>query len=597
MSGRIPQHFIDELIARADIVELIGSRVPLKKHGKEFKACCPFHGEKTPSFTVVPDKQFYHCFGCGAHGTALGFLMDHDHLAFVEAVEELATRAGLEVPRDTTVSTPAPNQGQYTMLERATQLYQEQLARHERPREYFKSRGLTAQTAINFGLGYAPDAWDFLLRQLGEGELQRKQLLQSGLIIERERKPDSSTPPGHYDRFRDRVMFPIRDARGRTIGFGGRVLERGDPKYLNSPETELFHKGRELYGLYEARRNSRTLTRLLIVEGYMDVVRLHQAGITYAVATLGTATTSDHLTRVFRICNEVVFCFDGDRAGRAAAWRALENSLPHVREGRQLRFLFLPDGHDPDSLVGEEGREAFEARLSSALPLSEYLLTHLGTQVDLQTVDGRAQFAELARPLLEKIPAGVYRELLSEEIATKVRLDGKRLANAMSGGRAMSTEVTPANPAVPSRPNLVPAISAGRGTVVRQAIRALVHHPGVATQVEYPAGLEDVKKPGIPLLVELLRELQDKPCGTYGALLERWRGRPDERHLSKLQQEAGLSESEARKELADALEQLGRLRLEQRLDELIGLSKERALTDGEQAELQRLFPIVKRITH
>ena len=484
VSGLIPQHFIDELIARADIVELIGSRVPLKRHGKEFKACCPFHDEKTPSFTVVPDKQFYHCFGCNAHGTALSFLMDHDHLAFVEAVEELAARAGLQVPRDQTHSPAAPNHGQYTVLERATLLYGEQLARHERGRAYFKSRGLTAETADNFALGYAPDAWDFLLRQVGEVEEQRKQLLQAGLIIERERKAGSTAAPGHYDRFRDRVIFPIRDARGRTIGFGGRVLDRGEPKYLNSPETELFHKGRELYGLYEARRSSRTLHRLLIVEGYMDVVRLHQAGITYAVATLGTATTTEHLTRVFRICNELIFCFDGDRAGRSAAWRALENSLAHVREGRQLRFLFLPEGHDPDSLVGEEGREAFEARLSTAMPLSEYLLAHLETQADLQSVDGRAQFAELARPLLERIPAGVYRELLSEEIARKVQLDSQRLANALqASSRTMSTRQTSLNPATAPRPNHTAATSAGRGGIVRQAVRILLGKLGQVPEI------------------------------------------------------------------------------------------------------------------
>jgi DNA primase len=587
VSGRIPQHFIDELIARADIVELIGSRVPLKKHGKEFKACCPFHGEKTPSFTVVPDKQFYHCFGCGAHGTALGFLMDHDHLEFVEAVEELATRAGLEVPRDES-RVPPPNQGQYTVLERATQLFREQLARHARPREYFKARGLSADTLTTFTLGYSPEAWDFLLRQLGEGEQQQKQLLQAGLVIERERKAGAASS-GYYDRFRDRVMFPIRDARGRTIGFGGRVLDKGEPKYLNSPETELFHKGRELYGLYEARRNSRTLTRLLIVEGYMDVVRLHQAGITYAVATLGTATTTEHLTRVLRICNELVFCFDGDRAGRAAAWRALENSLPHVSEGRQLRFLFLPDGHDPDSLVGEEGREAFEARLSSAMPLSEYLLNHLATQTDLTTAEGRTLFAQLAQPLLEKIPEGHYRDLVGKQVKEKARL-----VNPLSL-RHMSTPQSTVNPTTPPRPNLDSGSSAGRGSVVRQAVRILVHHPSVAAEVNSPPGLQDVKKPGVPLLMELLNGLRLNPCASAGALLERWRERPDFGHLAKLAQEALLIEpAQAVQELAGALNKVVLESLQPRIEELSGKP---ALTESEKLELKRLFLIVKQITH
>ncbi|PZN28322.1 MAG: DNA primase, partial [Proteobacteria bacterium] len=381
MSGRIPQAFIDELVARADIVELIGSRVPLKKQGKEFKACCPFHEEKTPSFTVVPDKQFYHCFGCGAHGTVLGFLMEHDHLTFVEAVEELALRLGLDVPRDHhgAQRPAAPGEDLYGVLSRAAALYQAELKNSPRARKYLEDRGVDGQTAAKFGLGYAPESWDFVLRQLGTGERERSRLFAAGLVIRREdQRPGAS---GFYDRFRDRIMFPIRDARGRTLGFGGRVLDRGEPKYLNSPETELFHKGRELYGLYEARQASRSLTRILIVEGYMDVVRLHQAGITYAAATLGTATTPDHLARVFRLCNEVVFCFDGDRAGRAAAWRALENALGQVRQGRQIRFLFLPEGQDPDSLVGAEGRSAFEARLDGAQSLSEYLLQHLSAQV------------------------------------------------------------------------------------------------------------------------------------------------------------------------------------------------------------------------
>ena len=430
--GRIPQHFIDELIARADIVELIGSRVPLKKAGKEFKACCPFHGEKTPSFHVVPDKQFYHCFGCGVHGTALGFLMEHDHLSFVEAVEELAARVGLEVPREEQLGArqaPPPTDACSRCSTRQRSSTGTSCNDSERAKDYFKARGLTGETAAKFSLGYAPDAWDCVLQQFGASETDRLKLLQVGLVIERERK--AGVNPGYYDRFRDRVMFPIRDARGRTIGFGGRVLDKGEPKYLNSPETELFHKGRELYGLYEARQASRTLTRLLIVEGYMDVVRLHQAGITYAVATLGTATTPDHLSRVFRICNELIFCFDGDRAGRAAAWRALENSLSQVREGRQLRFLFLPDGHDPDSLVGAEGREAFEARIAQAMPLSEYFISHLQSQLDMNTVDGRARFGELAKPLLERIPEGIYRELLGDEIARVVRLDPQRLAIAL----------------------------------------------------------------------------------------------------------------------------------------------------------------------
>ncbi len=432
--GRIPHSFIDELVARTDIVELIGGRVPLKRAGREFKACCPFHDEKSPSFWVSPDKQFYHCFGCGAHGTALGFLMEYDHLGFVEAVEELASRAGLEVPREGGDAAPRPDDDLFLALERAALYFRQQLGESPKAREYLGKRGLGAEIQQRFGIGYAPPRWDGLLERHGGSEAERQTLLRAGLVVERQ--PEPGRDAGHYDRFRDRVMFPIRDARGRVIGFGGRVLDQGEPKYLNSPETELFHKGRELYGLFEARQATRNLRRLLVVEGYMDVVRLHQAGLTYAVATLGTATTPEHLQRIFRLVGEVVFCFDGDRAGRAAAWRALENSLPEVREGRQLRFLFLPDGHDPDSLVGEEGAEAFEARMTQALPLADYLVEELRSRAAPEGVDGRARFVELARPLLRRIPSEVYRELLLGQLSEVVGLPAARLGELLARGEA-----------------------------------------------------------------------------------------------------------------------------------------------------------------
>jgi len=329
MAGRIPQSFIDELLARTDIVEVVGSRVQLKKGGREWKAPCPFHNEKTPSFWVSPDKQFYHCFGCGAHGTALGFLMEHDKLPFPDAVEELASRLGLEVPREDDGRGPRERPGEdlYSLLSQVTQFYRDALKDSKAARDYLKRRGLNSETCVQFAIGYAPDAWDSVLKRFGGAEERVRRLLDTGLIIER----SGSREAGHYDRFRDRLMFPIRDIRGRTVGFGGRIIGEGEPKYLNSPETPLFHKGRELYGLYEARQALRQVDRLLLVEGYMDVVRLAQAGIHYAVATLGTATTPEHLNRLFRVTNEVVFCFDGDRAGRSAAWRALENALGHAR--------------------------------------------------------------------------------------------------------------------------------------------------------------------------------------------------------------------------------------------------------------------------
>jgi DNA primase len=572
--GRIPQHFIDELIARADIVELIGSRVPLKKAGKEFKACCPFHGEKTPSFHVVPDKAFYHCFGCGVHGTAITFLMDHDHLSFVEAVEDLAARVGLEVPHEEQVGArqAPPSEALFTLLDKTAELYRRELKDSERAIEYFKARGLTGDTAARFSLGYAPDSWDRVLQEFGASEADRLKLLQVGLVIERERK--AGVNPGYYDRFRDRVMFPIRDARGRTIGFGGRVLDKGEPKYLNSPETELFKKGQELYGLYETRQASRTLTRLLIVEGYMDVVRLHQAGITYAVATLGTATTPEHLKRVFRICQEVIFCFDGDRAGRAAAWRALENSLSQVVEGRQIRFLFLPDGHDPDSLVGAEGREAFETRIANAEPLLGYLIRHLKGQNDMTSPDGRGRFQEMAKSYMAKIPGGAYQEQVLRAINLEAKIDTGLLA----------ARATPANrPGGSSRPT-----SAGRKNLVRQAVQLLVHYPRIADKVRDVTALASLDRPGISLIVRLVEELHDQPCDKMAVLLERWRGRPDVEHLEKLARMELLiaDEAAAAQELLGALERLLKEEESQRrYDELVSRHKQDGSASGPETEI------------
>ena len=409
MAGRIPQSFIDDLIARADIVEVINARVPLKKKGREYSACCPFHNEKTPSFTVSEAKQFYHCFGCGAHGTAIGFLMEYENLDFVEAIETLAAEFQLEVPREN-----APDHGShardekqplYDILDKAAQLYLQQLRQSDRAVSYLKQRGLSGEIAKRYRLGYAPDSWHFLTEQLGDKAINIKQLKIAGMIVEK-----SSSK--RYDRFRDRIMFPILDRRGRTIAFGGRILDQGEPKYLNSPETPIFHKGYELYGFYEARQAVRNLARIIVVEGYMDVVALAQNGIDYAVASLGTATTKDQIQKLFRSVHEVIFCYDGDRAGHKAAWRALENSLPIIRDGLEAKFLFLPDGEDPDSMVRKEGKDAFESRLKQAIPLSEFLFNKLLQEIDQDTMDGKARLAKNARPLLANLPDSVFRDLM-----------------------------------------------------------------------------------------------------------------------------------------------------------------------------------------
>jgi DNA primase len=590
VAGRIPHHFIDELIARTDIVEVIGSRVQLKRAGREYKACCPFHDEKTPSFWVSPDKQFYHCFGCGAHGTAVGFLMEYDHASFVEAVEDLAARAGLEVPREGGAAAPQqPHDELYVALERAALFFRQSLPNEPRARDYLARRGLSAEMMQRFGIGYAPPRWDALLDRYGATEDERQVLLRAGLVIERPADAERGVAAGFYDRFRDRVMFPIRDTRGRTIGFGGRVLDQGEPKYLNSPETELFHKGRELYGLFEARQATRSLQRLVVVEGYMDVVSLHQAGITCAVATLGTATTPEHLQRIFRLVGEVVFCFDGDRAGLAAAWRALENAVAEVKQGRQVRFLFLPEGHDPDTLVREEGAAAFEARLAGAVPLADYLVRELASRCDVASVDGRAKLAELARPLVRRIPSDVYRELLVAQLAEVVRMPAGRLAELLEGGAlpAPGRGAGPANR--PARPQAVAAH--GRGNLVRQAISLLVHFPAAGAGVAVPDDFETVDRPGVPLLLELLAQLREDPVATTGALLERWRERPDYPHLARLAASECLVPDPvaAAAEIRSALNRLVSEHLLGRLQALEDKAREEPLSAEEKAELQRLL--------
>jgi DNA primase len=592
--GLIPQTFIDELIARADIVEVIGSRVQLKKAGREYKACCPFHNEKSASFWVSPEKQFYHCFGCGAHGTVLRFLMEHDHMAFPEAVEELATRLGLEVPHEGTNApgTRRLDEPLYEVMGRVARFYEEALARDERARQYVARRGLDRETVERFGIGYAPNSWSEVLRRFGGSDESRRTLADLGLIVERDRA-QVREGERYYDRFRDRIMFPIRDGRGRVIAFGGRILDQGEPKYLNSPETVLFHKGRELYGLYETRRARSNLKRLLVVEGYMDAVRLHQYGINYAVATLGTATTPEHFKRIFRLVNEVIFAFDGDRAGRAAAWRALQHALPEARQGREVRFLFLPEGHDPDSLVGEEGAEAFERRLDDTLPLSEYLIRELSEQSDMAHADGRARFSEAARPLWSKLPEGVYRELMLARIAEVVGIAPQRLQELWSAGASSAPGGSPPPP--PAPPKRVPTrhISGGRGSIVRQAVLQLVSYPVIArevTEVE-KAALEACDEPGVELLRGLIENLQEHPAQNPAQVIERWAGKPGGDSLEKLlQREQIVADAVAAAgELHGALNELAHRVIEGRLKQLEEKSASAPLGPEELQEYQRLM--------
>jgi DNA primase len=541
MAGRIPQEFLDQLLSRVDLVEVINARVPLRRAGHDFMACCPFHAEKTPSFSVSPRKQFYHCFGCGVHGNAIGFLMAYERLEFLDAVEELARLAGLEMPK-----TGGGDEGSSRILlewlTQADRFFRRQLREHparQRAVDYLRQRGLTGQIAGRFGIGYAPPGWENLVRALREAGAAPDQLLDAGLASRDEQSR-------LRDRFRDRIMFPIRDRRGRVIAFGGRALDRdATPKYLNSPETRLFHKRSELYGLYEARAQSQRLQRLMVVEGYLDVVALAQHGIAYAVATLGTATTAEHIERLFRGVDDLVFCFDGDRAGRAAGWRALEAALPFLRDGRQISFLFLPEGEDPDSLVRREGQAGFEQRLAQATPLADYLFAELRTRADPDTLAGRARLAEFARPLLEKLPEGHFRDLMEARLQQDAKLIHTRL-----------------RPPAPTR--TVDHNAPLTRTPLRKAIALLLHRPELAQTVPTDdAALRNNHQPGIKLLVDLLDILQSQPQLCTAALLERYRGSREGAILERLAQwmpEPELAEDQFgfEAEFADILDYLRR---------------------------------------
>ncbi|MDM7322732.1 MAG: DNA primase [Gammaproteobacteria bacterium] len=525
--SRIPQSFIDDLVARADIVEVIGSRVPLKKKGKEYTACCPVHHEKSPSFFVSPDKQFYHCFGCGAHGNVLGFLMAFERLDFVEAVETLAGQMGLTVPREGGEAPHAhPHASLLAVLEDCARFYQAELKRTPRAIDYLKRRGVSGETAAAFGLGYAPPGFDTLERALRLDRQGIDQLKRAGMLSEGQH--------GRlYDRFRERIMFPIRDRRGRVIAFGGRVLGDEKPKYLNSPETPLFHKGHELYGLYEARKALRRPERLLVVEGYMDVVMLAQHGLREAVATLGTAVTREQVDLMFRHTAQVVFCFDGDEAGRRAAWRALEATLPQLRDGLDARFLFLPEGEDPDSLVRAEGAEAFRTRIKhQALGFDAFLLEELARQAkDDGTPAARARLKTLALPLIQRMPTGVLKDLVLDKLAARVGVSVNRLLPE-KGHSAPETPLP-----------LVSSIESGRTTALRKAIVLLLHYPELAARRAPDPAWAQSPVPGLPLLALLIDQLRSRPS-PMGVILEHFRASPHARTLEAISRLPPPRESE-----------------------------------------------------
>lgn len=571
MSGRIPQAFIDELMARTDIVELIDSRVPLKKAGREYTACCPFHTEKTPSFTVSPQKQFYHCFGCGAHGTVIGFLMDYERMGFMEVVEELASRNGMEVPKEGKQYENKRHTDQYALLEQVSRYFQKNLqsyGNHEQVQGFIRQRGVTADTAKDFALGYAPPGWANLQRQFAK---QQQDLIRLGLLI---RKDQDNV----YDRFRERIIFPIHDSRGRVIGFGGRTLGDDQAKYLNSPESPLFHKGRELYNLHRARLQLKQNDQLLVVEGYMDALMLAQAGFPNVVATLGTATTNTHIQRLFSLTMDIVFCFDGDRAGKKAAWRALETVLPHMEKGRQVRFMFLPDGEDPDSMVQKEGQAEFSIRIEKSPQLSTFLYEELQLRVDINTVDGRARLVELARPLLSKLPEGVYKQLMLKQLSDLAQMDVGRFIDS---GKTVVSEPAQVRKQLSNNNNHK------QPSLIRIAIALLLQQPNLANEVEIGDELRELELPGMGLLLRLIEIVQSQPHISNSALLERWRDTKEGKHLFKLSTwDPMVPEGGERDEFLGAIDRLRQQRREQRLEKLLAKGE---LSPNEKRELSELL--------
>ena len=621
MAGRIPQSFINELLARVDLVEIIDRRVSLKKAGRNYTACCPFHNEKTPSFSVNPDKQFYYCFGCGASGNALSFLMEYEGQEFVASIEDLAAQIGLEVPREA-YSGPQQKQHQdlFPLMEKITQYYQLQLKSNPQATkavEYLKRRGLSGEIAKQYAIGYAPDDWQNLNDLEKDAKKLQKNLVTTGMMIEKDN--------GHaYDRFRDRIMFPIRNRRGQILGFGGRVIDQGEPKYLNSPETELFHKGRELYGLYEMRRQLRNIDHVIIVEGYMDVVALAQFGIANAAATLGTATTSEHLQTLFRLCPKVVFCFDGDKAGKAAALRALKHSLPLVRDTREIRIMFLADGEDPDSLVRKIGKEAFQQQVDEATTLFDYLITYLKSQVDMETFEGPARLVHLAKPYFHEIGDSILKARFASRLCQLAGLSENQLAKAIGEPDAKNDAISPANsgtppsmgmsnqvdntavkPSVKSTNTVQPRSNQNleqASAVVNQANKA-PYRRAIALILQFPDALpaadlnwlDKISDPGAKILLQLWQLLNEHSDMTTGMLTEHWRGQAEHPHLIKLAAMDLFTHTEnAHIEVCEILKRLEKAYILEEWDKLISKSGVQPLSSNEKARLRELQTALKQ---
>ena len=581
MSGLIPQHFIDDLIARTDIVDILSKRIDLKKAGKEFKAVCPFHNDKNPSLTISPLKGFYHCFSCGAHGTALGFIMEYENLSFVEAVESLASELGVEVPYENKSNPMKKNNDLFLLMDAIQKKFQNNLKNNPKAIQYLKKRGIDGKTAKKYKIGYAEKSWTNILDSFGSTDSDIKSLLKLGLIIKKENNK------GYYDRFRDRIIFPIRDNRGRFIGFGGRIFEGDQPKYLNSPETPIFHKGMELYGLYECQKSMRAIKKIIVVEGYMDVIGLSQNEVEYSVASMGTATTDNHFTRLFRLSDSICFCFDGDQAGYLAAWRALKNSLPHLKDGRQIKFVFLPDGEDPDSYIRKNSTAKFEKLLNNGKDLSDFLIQRTSEDIDLKSVDGRARLAERIKPFISKMPRGIFKELIIEKLSAIVGLSAKKLEQSINEDEITKKRKSSSNKA-PRRKNM--NMNQGSPSVIKKSISLILNYPEAVEQIR-KIEFVNYEKPGIKILIKLLKNIADEPNMNTAALIERWREDDEGKYLSKLAVNPFPKNTEfnASQELNSCLEQITKNYYNDRINSLIKKQANNQLTSDEKTELKEII--------
>ncbi len=595
MAGLIPQHFIDELLSRTDVVDIVDAYVPLKKAGKNHQACCPFHDEKTPSFTVSQQKQFYHCFGCGANGSAISFLMEYLHMNFVEAIEELASRAGMEIPREAIQLSQSSNQSSelYELMEMTTSFYAKQLRKHPQADSvinYLKGRGISGEIAAEFELGFAPPGWDSLINELGGSDDASKRLLKIGAIIENDRG-------GYYDRFRNRLTFPIRDQRGRAIGMGGRVLGDDKPKYLNSPETPIFHKGRELYGLYQARKTLKDIDRLFVVEGYMDVIALAQFDIRNVVASLGTAATPEHMEKMFRITNKVVFCFDGDEAGEKAAWRGLENSLPLLKDDKQVYFMFLPEGEDPDSFVRDKGKDAF-LDTSLQIPLSEFLFNSVSEGIDLGTSEGQASMTKITLPFISKLLSNApnLTSILLRKLSGITKIPNEELMLQLEEVKKTGS----VNTALRSKQNIEKK-NHGQQSLLTESIKLLLRKPDLALDDSLDKKLSEINIKGIEFLIEIVKYIQSNPNTTIAGITENYRDREKVRkrliELAPSESQYGsdddFSDTAIHDSFIDSLKKLKEMTNQSKLRQFRNVNSMEELSEEKKKELRSLVEMKK----